>query len=306
MSCVREATRMENLMNASVVIITYYRAYELRRLLNSLLKQVVKPIEVFVVDDTPTSEIEDVCIKYTTQFGRMNVDFVYFRKKPSERSVAISRNIGAKNAHGDVVMFMNSDLILYPDYVKKVLGVFSEYPEALGVGSWIGSSSIHSFRGFRYYFDQTLKKFFSLVQNSVNSCKRFEYPIALTKTINCEWLLGGYMSFRRLVFSEFKFDENLRGLAWGEDYLFSSSVYQRYPKSLLLSPVAKYIHAHSEEGRSGAKEFDMKIRNAKYILTKLWGFEGLLIFSRQYLGLMFFGEVSKLKSKLMPKKVMAK
>jgi len=264
-----------------------------------LLEQLVKPTEVLVIDDTPTTEIEDACEKYSIKFNRAKIAFEYVKKRPSQRSVAISRNIGATKAHGDIVMFMNSDLILYPDHVKKVLEVFSKNPGVLGVGTWVsGNPRPQPPRGIRYYYDQTLLRLFSLMHDSRNSCKRFEYPIVLSRTIYCQWLLGMSMSFKRSVFSEFQFDENLKGLAWGEDYLFSSSIYNRYPKSTLITPDAMYIHAHTDEGRSGAKEFDMKIRNAKYILTRLWGFEGLTIFGRQYLGLWFFRVIISLKAKL--------
>lgn len=48
-------------MNVSVVIPTHYRSKDLSELFESLLRQTVKPIEVIVVDDTPSNVIEKVC-----------------------------------------------------------------------------------------------------------------------------------------------------------------------------------------------------------------------------------------------------
>jgi GT2 family glycosyltransferase len=194
-------------------------------------------------------------------------------------------------AHGDIVMFIDSDVTPYPDYVEKVLNVFKKYPRALGVGSWVSSVPRRPPpMGIRYFTNQTLLKLFYL---------GVEYPIVLSRTIYCRWLLGTSMSFRRSVFSEFQFDENLKGYTWGEDFLFSSSISERYRESLLLTPDAVCIHNWSGEARPEGKDFfEMQMRNDKYVLTKLWGFKGLTMFGRKYLGLWFFRVIRRLKSKL--------
>lgn len=202
-------------------------------------------------------------------------------------------------AHGDIVMFIDSDVTPYPDYVEKVLNVFKKYPRALGVGSWIKPRRQPPM-DIRYFTNQTFLKLFHHRHDSRNSCSRgVEYPIVLSRTIYCRWLLGASMSFRRSVFSEFQFDENLKGYTWGEDFLFSSSISERYPKSLLITPDAICVHDWSGEARPEGKDlFELQMRNDKYVLTKLWGFKGLTIFGRQYLGYWFFRIIRRLKSKL--------
>ena len=201
-------------------------------------------------------------------------------------------------------MFIDSDVTIYPDYVEKVLNVFKNYQIALGVGVWIKpilARASQPPRGIRYFTNQTLLKLFCQVHDSRNSCsgRGIEYPIMLSRTIYCRWLLGASMSFRRSVFSEFRFDENLKGSAWGEDFLFSSSIFERYHKSLLITPDAICIHNWSGEARPEGKDlFEMQMQNDKYILTKLWGIKGLSMFGRKYLGLWFFRVIGRLMSKL--------
>jgi glycosyltransferase involved in cell wall biosynthesis len=55
-------------MKVSVIIPTYYRPKDLSELFESLLKQTVKPLEVIVVDDTPSNIIEELCAKHRDKF----------------------------------------------------------------------------------------------------------------------------------------------------------------------------------------------------------------------------------------------
>jgi glycosyltransferase involved in cell wall biosynthesis len=284
-------------LKASVVIPTYYRRQNLLCLFDSLLEQLAKPAEVLVVDDTPTTIIKNLCEEYTAKFDKVYVKLVYI-KNHRERSISIARNLGAAMAHGDIVVFIDSDIIPNIDYIKKVLDVFKKHPRAFGVGGWF--SPIARYQShvdkIKYHFLQTLRKIFSLDRDSRNSCRNYEYPIMLSMTINCQWLLGGTMSFRRSVFDEFRFDENLKGYSFGEDFLFSNLIYKRYPKSLLITPNARCINLASEEARLKGQELhDIRMRNAKYILAKLWGFKGLLLFGRQYLGLLVFKIIEKIQ-----------
>jgi len=278
-------------LKSSVVIPTYYRSYDLFRLFESLLKQLVKPEEVLVIDDTPTTEIKHICEEYNGEFSRIGITLYYVKQHGSPRSISIARNLGAKMAHGDIVIFIDSDIMLYPDYIEKVMGVFQKNPKTVGVGGWFSPNTRRqiSAKGIHYHFNQTLCKIFALERDSRNSCKNFEYPLVLSRTIHCQWLLGGSMSLRRSVFNEFQFDENLKGYSWGEDFLFSNLIIKKYPESLLITPDARSINVCSGEARLEGKElFNLQMRNAKYILTKLWGFKGLLLFGRQHLGILFF------------------
>jgi glycosyltransferase involved in cell wall biosynthesis len=277
-----------------VVIPTYNRSRDLIRLFESLLKQLAKPVEVLVVDDTPTFEIKNLCEKYRSKFQKAAVRLVYV-KNHKERSISIARNLGAKRAFGDILIFLDSDISPHPDYVKNVINAFNKNPNILGVGGWFPPLQ-KSKKGLRYYSNQVLKKLFSLTRDSQDSCRNFQYPIILSRTIYCQYLLGSTMSFRRSVFNEFQFDDRLKGYSWGEDFLFSNLITKAYPNTLLISPHARCINYASNEARlKGKALFDVQISNAKYILTKLWGLRGLLLFGRQFIGLYFFRVIIRIR-----------
>lgn len=268
-------------MKVSVVVPTYYRVDDLSELLDSLLRQTVKPFEVIVVDDTPDNTINALCEEYKTMFESLDSKLIYIRN-PRERSLTISRNLGVKLAGGEVIMFLDSDVILHREYIEKILEVFRKYPNALGVQGWI----IDSKKGKLNRFSQILNRVFLLDRPAKDSCKFSEYPAILTKIINCESLSGANMTYKREVFGEFKFDENLKKYCYMEDVLFSHSVFKKYPKGLFITPYAKCIHKSSEAGRIESKELErLKNRHRKYVLVKLFGLKGWLLYYWQSIGI---------------------
>jgi GT2 family glycosyltransferase len=268
-------------MKVSVVVPTYCRVDDLSELFGSLLKQTVKPFEVIVVDDTPDDTISVLCETYKAVFESVGSKLIYV-KNPRMRSLTISRNLGVKLARGELIMFLDSDVILHSDYVEKILEVFGKYPNALGVQGWI----LNSGKDKLDRFSQILNKIFFLDRSAKDSCKFSEYPAILTKIVNCEHLSGANMTYKRAVFSEFKFDESLEKYCYMEDVLFSHSVFKKYPKGLYITPYAKCIHKSSETGRVERKELErLKNKHRKYVLVKLFGLKGLLLYYWQSIGI---------------------
>ncbi len=286
-------------MTASVIIPTYYRSHELSCLLDSLLEQKVKPGEVIVVDDTPNIDINMLCEEYAPKFSRSGFSLAYV-KNLRERSIAIARNLGAKIASGDILIFIDSDVVLYPDYIEKVIAAFKKYPKARGIGGWEKAIINYQFPvGFGYQSMEIFKKLFFLWHSSRNSCNNFEYPLELSNAIYSEYLNGRCTSVKKIVFNELKFDENLKGYSWMEDFLFSATLNRKHPESLLITPDAMYTHVNCPETKpSGKNLLEIKRRNRKYVLVQLWGSKGLLMFGWQNLGILIFKAITKSRRKI--------
>ena len=269
-----------NCMKVSIVVPSYYRADDLSELLDSILGQTVRPFEVIVVDDTPNDTIGTLCDKYVVLFENMGSRLAYLRN-PGERSLTISRNVGVKRAGGELIEFFDSDVVLHRDYIEKILEVFGKYPNALGVQGWIVNV-----KGKTDWLSQTVNRVFFLNRLSKDSCRFLEYPAVLTRIINCESLSGANMTYRREIFSEFKFDESLKKYCYMEDVLFSNSIFKKYPKGLFITPYAKCSHKSSEAGRIESKELErLKNQHRKYVLMKLFGLRGALLYYWQNLGI---------------------
>ena len=278
----------------SVVVPTYYRPAPLSKLLDSILKQTIKPMEIIIVDDTPNPSIKLVCEQYEKDFQEIGVHLFYV-KNPKEHSISTARNLGAGIAKGNIVQFVDSDIILTPSYLQEIQKTFEKHSEALGVsGMIVLKENYPTFWGVRENVGQTVPKLFFLLHYSRNSCKLFEVPVGLTKEIRCKWFDGADMAFKRSVFSEFQFDENLVKYSWMECALFAGQIDKAYPGRLILTPEAKCYHEVSKEGRM--KESERKrhvLRCRKYVLTKLFGCRGLLMFGWQNLGLLGIKIISR-------------
>jgi len=267
-------------MKVSVIIPTYNRREDLAELLDSLLLQTYKPLEVIVVDDTPTNDIADMCGKFYNKFRERDVNLIY-HKNLGKRSSAIARNLGVEKSSGDILMFFDSDVILFPDYIEKILEVFMTNSRALAVQGWIINIERKKF----YYLRQVFYKIFCMSHHAKDSCRLFEYPSALTKVIECEALSGANFAVKREVFNHLQFDGNLLGYAYMEDLLFSHSLFKRFPHSLFITPYAKCIHKVSQMGREEKDKLERhKQRCRLYVFTKLFGWKGRLLYNWQNLG----------------------
>lgn len=277
---------MHSKHKVSIIIPTYDRAKDLDELLNSILQQTILPLEVIVVDDEiPTGEVRALCERRAEEFAQRGIRLLYLRNH-RKRSAAVARNIGAEVAQGDILLFLDSDIILFPNFIAEILKVFNEKPEALGVSGYI----VNVAEDVRRKRALNLKNLFNRVFHSyyvytVDSCRLFEYPMKLTKVISCEWLNSACTAYRREVFSKFKFDESLEGYSYMEDVLLSHSIYKAHPGSLYITPYAGCIHKNSPKLESETELRKHKDRCRKYVLRKLFGLKGILLYYWQNAGL---------------------
>lgn len=107
------------MVNASVVIPTYNRAEILKLTLSSLMRQSYARdrFEVLVVDDGSSDHTPKVVRSFC---GCLRIRYFYQRDEGYRLSRA--RNIGIENAHGEVVIFLDSDIVVCPEYVAEHVG----------------------------------------------------------------------------------------------------------------------------------------------------------------------------------------
>lgn len=91
------------------------------------------------------------------------------------------------------------------------------------------------------------------------------------------------MAYRRKVFDiGFRFDENLKKLAYMEDALFSYTLHKKNPGTLYITPYARCIHRESQRGRE--RDYANISKCRKYVLVRLFGRRGLILHCRQTIG----------------------
>jgi len=243
-------------MQVSVIIPTYNRAKDVDECLDSIIIQTKLPKETLIVDDSSNDEVENLIEHRKYEFKEKNIILRYIRNV-REKSLTIARNVGVENAAGDIILFLDSDVVLDEHYIEELLKVYVEKPIALGVQGFI---CVKRRKGIMPRFAKLFDKLFYITLDDRSRCRVLP-SLGVTdpfsppdKVINCEWLSGANHSYKKEILEEFRWDENLKKYSWGEDLDLPYRVFKKCPGSLFMTPHAKLIHKASQEGRHLTRE----------------------------------------------------
>jgi len=109
----------------SIVIPNYNGEETISLTLDSLEKQDFNDFEVIIVDDG--SRDDSVSLIRSLIDGKENYTLI---DQPENRGAAAARNAGGKRAKGNILMFIDSDIIINEDTVKKVSNFFKAHEDA--------------------------------------------------------------------------------------------------------------------------------------------------------------------------------
>ena len=98
-------------LRCSMVVTTWKRPALLRATLNSLQNQTYPCCEIIVVCDGEAEEVRAIAQEFA---GDATIRWVFH---PENRGLPAARNTGAREAGGDVVLFLDDDVIAQPDLV---------------------------------------------------------------------------------------------------------------------------------------------------------------------------------------------
>lgn len=227
-------------MKFSVIVPTRNRSASLRRLLLSILKQTIFPSEVIVVDDSDNLETKNLVEQLYGLFLGKGIKLRHIMPNENSKSVSRARNLGAKEAEGDIVLFLDDDVVIDQNYLKEILEVFKAKLNALGVQGLVVNMQYS-------HFWNSVKKIFFYWHAEKDKCRmlpsgKTTFAYAPNGVIPCEWLFGLNVAYKKEVFKEFSFNEKLLGYSLGEDKEFSYKIHKKYPGSLLLTPFARVYH----------------------------------------------------------------
>lgn len=98
----------------SIIMPTYNRARNLAYALESLTKQDFEPFEVIICDDGSNDQTTEVVMNFK---GRLNIRYRYQMDKGFRAAAA--RNMGLSIARGEVIVFMDSDLVVPETFLSE-------------------------------------------------------------------------------------------------------------------------------------------------------------------------------------------
>lgn len=98
----------------SIIIPALNEEKYLPQLLSDLSKQTLKDFEVIVVDGNSEDKTADIAKSYAERVPKLNVHF------SQRRHVCTQRNLGAKHATGDILIFSDADNRLPPYFLQGI------------------------------------------------------------------------------------------------------------------------------------------------------------------------------------------
>ena len=110
------------MIKVSVIIPTLNRASYLKTTLFSTLKQSVPrdEYEIIVVDNGSTDNTKQVVEDLNQQYNN-GIRYLY----EAHPGLHIGRHLGAKHAHGEILLYGDDDIIASPDWVKEIRACYS-------------------------------------------------------------------------------------------------------------------------------------------------------------------------------------
>lgn len=254
-------------MTVSIAIVTYKRPRDLSQTLDSIIGQQCLPLEIIIVDNGLDIETENLIKERRHEFSNRGVELRYVANE--HNSLTIGRNLAVKMAEGQIILFLDDDVILDANYIVEILRVYEQRPNALGVQGYIEQAprSWLSNRARALFFWHHWEYNKQRVLKSVSAT----YPKDLNCVINCECLSGANHSFRKEVYEEFLYDERLVKYSEGEDLEISYRVFCKSRNSLYMTPNARLVHKASMQSRAIGKELiTMQEVYALYLFFKLF------------------------------------
>lgn len=270
-------------MFVSVIICTYGRAGSLSALLDCLSRQTSGNFEVLLVDGNEAgSPARAAIVSLVSRFQG-----AFLRVEHSPRGLTRQRNLGIRASRGDLIVFLDDDVTIEPDFAERLARVFSRADMA-DVGGMTGYDVLtygHRLAG-RWRIRKALGAIPSLEPGDIDHLGRavpvsFVPPFSGFKQIG--WLPGFCMIYRRAAIQGIEFDEHLPTYG-GEDRDFSTRVGRNW--RLLFWGDLRLKHHGSFEGRDSDvyRMFQNSFGAGRRFAKGVSGFPDYMVLARTAIG----------------------
>ena len=117
----------------SVIVPTYNRAEQLAQCLSALRASTFQDYELIVVDSGSQDDSPRVARRYADRL-------IILDGVPSQSR---TRNAGMAAAHGEIVVNVDSDIVVRPDTLERIAAYFTEHPDIDGVTGLLAAAHPH-------------------------------------------------------------------------------------------------------------------------------------------------------------------
>lgn len=227
-------------MRITAVIPTKHRPVDLRQAVLSILGQTRRPDELLIVDQSDSTESRMIVERLCEAHADLQLVYVHDR---SVTGLVDAKRVGVERASGDVISFLEDDVVLEPGYFAGVQWAFDSRQDMLGCSGVITNpprtSAVYVAlqRIFlRGIFDDPRLEAFMRADASPDTL------------VPCLVLSGGVSSWRKTVFERVKFDV-ANGFHFFEDMEFATRVSREMGPHLFVNPRARLAHFGSPTNR---------------------------------------------------------
>ena len=214
----------------SVIIATKNRAADLEVVIEDLLQQNTLPTELIVVDQSARKS-------YTKPIP---IPLRYIHD-PELSGAATARNAGMDIATGDILLFLDDDVILETSFIEEIIAAFE--PGITGVSGIITNYMRPGLTRWLWESVFVRAPFSDDRQRIYWKAAKLLYA----KPVRIRQMTGALMSFRAEAVRTLRFDANLTGGSLGEDIDLCASLPEE--SVLVMTPRARLQHKRSAAGR---------------------------------------------------------
>jgi GT2 family glycosyltransferase len=241
-------------LTCTLIICTKDREPVLRRTLTTLFTQSRLPDHVVLVDD---GAMDGPALCALLQAHKLPCAWV--RKQAP--GLAASRNLGIRYAPGEIVLFLDDDVLLDVHYIAELMRLFEQDPDRR-LGGATGTLRQSYQPGVRLFLRTFLLDGVrpgALLPSGAGVLVR---EGEIHTPMQVEWLSGCNMAYRREVFDRLRFDQGLGAYGWGEDKDFSCRVGRHW--QLMATPHARLTHLKEPSGRIDERRMGFMETNYHY------------------------------------------
>ena len=208
-------------LSVTVVIPTRNRVRELKDCLTSVLSQSHLPDEVIIVDSSENNHTRELVEEMKKD---MKISLKYIFTSPG---LVHQKKVGVENSKGEIIFFLDDDVILDKDFVKEIMRVFqAHYPN---IGGVMGNN-LNARRIPRWSLRYLIRQIFFL-NNSGNGKFRLSgfqtSVVGLSGIRRTDALAGGYTAYTKEAIEKVGLDEKI--FFYPEDMDLAWRVSRKYP-----------------------------------------------------------------------------
>lgn len=246
-------------MDISLIVCTRNRFDVLVKNLKHNLTEFSLTDEIIIVD----SSSDDYSEKLKSELKMENI--YYYRTKAG---LPLQRNFGINHSSREIVLFLDDDVRLFKDSIRKLKSFFLTHPQIDGVTGALKEKYEPS--KVKQYLEKLFSNVFYTSAFGNSGITRSGLPIIPLSDRPyhvASFLRGGFSAYKREILMEHFFDEHFNGYAYLEDTDFSLSVTKS--GNFIFLPEFKGFHDHlSTLQKDHTKQRKQYIENFHYIFNK--------------------------------------